>query len=29
MLNLLCIVSAVYMAYCGRGEIIGDEEDVV
>lgn len=27
MLNLLCIVSAVYMAYCGRGEIIGDEED--
>jgi hypothetical protein len=27
MLNLLCIVSAVYMAYSGRGEIIGDEED--
>ena len=28
MLNLLCIVSAVYMAHCGRGEIIGEEEDV-
>lgn len=28
MLNLLCIVSAVYMAYTGRGEMIGDQEDV-
>jgi hypothetical protein len=27
MLNLLCIISAVYMVYCGRGEMIGDEED--
>ena len=27
MLNLLCIVSAVYMAYSGRGEIIGAEDD--
>ena len=27
MLNLLCIVSAVYMAYSGRGELIGEEED--
>jgi len=27
MLNVLCIVSAVYMAHCGRGEIIGDTED--
>ena len=27
MLNLLCIISAVYMAYCGRGEMIGEEED--
>jgi hypothetical protein len=27
LLNLLCILSAVYMAYCGRGEIIGQEED--
>lgn len=26
LLNLLCIVSAVYMAYCGRGEMIGKEE---
>ena len=26
MLNLLCILSAVYMAHCGRGEIIGEEE---
>ena len=26
MLNLLCIVSAVFMAYTGRGEIIGEEE---
>jgi len=28
MLNLLCIISAVYMAYAGRGEIIGEDEDV-
>ena len=27
LLNLLCIFSAVYMAYCGRGEMIGTEED--
>jgi hypothetical protein len=27
MLNLLCIISAVYMVYCGRGEIIGAEND--
>ncbi len=27
MLNLLCIISAVYMVYCGRGEMIGTEED--
>jgi len=27
MLNLLCVLSAVYMAYCGRGEIIGQEEE--
>ena len=27
MLNLLCIISAVYMAYSGRGEMIGAEED--
>ena len=27
LLNLLCILSAVYMAYCGRGEMIGEEED--
>lgn len=27
MLNLLCVISAVYMAYAGRGEIIGEEED--
>ena len=27
LLNLLCITSAIYMAYCGRGEIIGEEED--
>ncbi len=26
LLNLLCILSAVYMAYCGRGEMIGEEE---
>ena len=29
LLNLLCITSAVYMAYCGRGEIIGEEEENV
>ena len=27
VLNLLCVVSAVYMAYCGRGEMIGTEEE--
>lgn len=27
LLNLLCVLSAVYMAYCGRGEIIGQEEE--
>ncbi|MBL7215981.1 MAG: hypothetical protein ISS71_09915 [Phycisphaerae bacterium] len=27
LLNLLCIFSAVYMAYCGRGEMIGAEEE--
>ena len=27
LLNLLCILSAVYMAYCGRGEMIGTDED--
>lgn len=27
LLNLLCILSAVYMAYCGRGEMIGQEEE--
>ena len=27
LLNLLCIFSAVYMAYCGRGEMIGQEEE--
>ncbi|MHC4290641.1 MAG: DUF6677 family protein [Planctomycetota bacterium] len=26
LLNLLCVLSAVYMAYCGRGEIVGQEE---
>jgi len=26
-LNLLCILSAVFMAHSGRGEIIGSEED--
>ena len=26
LLNLLCIISAVYMAYCGRGELIGEED---
>ncbi|HIJ69779.1 MAG TPA: hypothetical protein HPP87_00275 [Planctomycetes bacterium] len=28
LLNLLCVISAVYMAYAGRGEIIGEDEDV-
>ena len=27
MLNLLCIISAVYMTWCGRGEMIGAEDD--
>lgn len=27
LLNLLCVLSAVYMAYCGRGELIGSEEE--
>ncbi|MCI0498729.1 MAG: hypothetical protein L0Y36_03475 [Planctomycetales bacterium] len=27
LLNLLCILSAVYMAYCGRGEMIGREDE--
>jgi len=27
LLNLLCIFSAVYMAYCGRGQLIGSEEE--
>lgn len=27
LLNLLSILSAVYMAYCGRGELIGSEEE--
>ncbi len=27
LLNLLCILSAVYMAYCGRGQLIGTEEE--
>ncbi|MCK4998436.1 MAG: hypothetical protein KAS23_02835 [Anaerohalosphaera sp.] len=27
LLNMLCIVSAVYMGHSGRGELIGDEED--
>jgi hypothetical protein len=27
LLNLLCILSAVYMAHSGRGEMIGEEED--
>ena len=26
-LNLLCMLSAVYMAHSGRGEMIGEEED--
>ena len=27
LLNLLSIISAVYMAYCGRGQLIGHEEE--
>lgn len=27
LLNLLSILSAVYMAYCGRGQLIGEEEE--
>ncbi len=27
MLNLSCIISAVYMTWCGRGEMIGAEND--
>lgn len=27
LLNLLCVSSAVYMAYCGRGQLIGTEEE--
>jgi len=27
LLNFLCILSAVYMAYCGRGQLIGHEEE--
>ena len=27
LLNLLCILSAVYMAHSGRGELIGEEEE--
>jgi hypothetical protein len=27
MMNLLCIISAVYMAHSGRGEIVGTEEE--
>jgi len=27
LLNLLCISNAVYMAYCGRGQLIGEEEE--
>ncbi len=26
LLNLLCISNAVYMAYCGRGQLIGEDE---
>ena len=26
LLNFLCILNAVYMAYCGRGQLIGHEE---
>lgn len=29
LLNLLCIVSAIYMAHSGRGELIGHEEEEV
>ncbi|MHC5083235.1 MAG: DUF6677 family protein [Planctomycetota bacterium] len=29
LLNLLSVISAVYMAYCGRGEFIGAEEEEV
>ncbi|AQT68388.1 hypothetical protein STSP2_01548 [Anaerohalosphaera lusitana] len=29
LLNLLCVISAVYMAHSGRGEIIGEEEEDV
>lgn len=29
LLNLLSILSAVYMAYCGRGEMIGTDEDEI
>jgi hypothetical protein len=27
LLNLLCISNAVYMAYCGRGQLIGEDEE--
>lgn len=27
LLNLLCILSAVYMAHSGHGELVGQEED--
>ena len=27
MLNILCVISAVYMAYCGRGEMIGEDDE--
>jgi hypothetical protein len=27
LLNLLCISNAVYMAYCGRGQLIGEDEN--
>ena len=27
MLNLLCIISAVYMAHSGYGEFVGEDED--
>ena len=27
LLNLLCILSAVYMAHSGRGELVGEKED--
>jgi len=29
LLNLFSVLSAVYMAYCGRGEMIGEERNVV